>query len=379
MARLLLFLLPQTLSLLGSSLAQYGIIWMLTLRYASGKVLLAATLASFIPQILLMLLSGSVSDKKHRKLVIILSDGLSAITALILAFSYSDTLFLMIALALRSAFSGLQTPAVDSAVPFFVEDSKLEKANGLKALLSSIVTLLSPIATGVLLPAAGLTALLLLDAASALFAILLLLPLQVPEYSEEKNDEKREMFSLLKEKRMRNIFLFHGISLFLVAPGATLTPLLVAQAFSSSASSLSFSEAAYSLGMVIGGLLIALRGSRNSVVDIIISLVFYAMMMILISISPYFILYLCCNMVIGMISPRYTAAMASEVQRRTDGSRMGRSMALFSAIGTSAVPLGMMLFAPLADSVGVENVFAAAGLALLCFILICRKLLENKS
>ena len=98
MARLLLFLIPQSFSLLGSSIAQFGIIWTLTLSYSSGKILLLASLAAFIPQIALMILSGVLSDKRKRKRVIILSDLFSAFIALLFSLSIGEGINLYLCL-----------------------------------------------------------------------------------------------------------------------------------------------------------------------------------------------------------------------------------------------------------------------------------------
>ena len=376
MGRLLLFLLPQTLSLLGSLLAQYGIIWTLTLRYSSGKVLLAATLASFVPQILLMLLAGRAADRRGRKAVLIVSDLLSALTALILAMNAENTFMMIASLSLRSAFAGVQTPAVDSAIPFLAESEKLERANGLKALLSSAVMLLSPVIAGLLLPLTGLVSLLLLDVLSAAVAILLLLPFHVPEYEMKEENIHGGIFLFLRSHELRRILLFHGIALFLIAPGATLPPLFVDRIYSSSPLALSASEATYSLGMILGGMLIAFAGDQKGRRGIIIALLFYALMLLGMSLSPVFWGYLICNLSIGVISPGYTALMTAEVQRRTAESQMGMSMALLSAVSTAAVPLGMILFAPLADIMAIRGVFMAAGIALIIFIVSGHHLLE---
>ena len=179
MARLLLFLIPQSFSLLGSSIAQFGIIWTLTLSYSSGKILLLASIAAFIPQIALMILSGVLSDKRKRKRVIILSDLFSALIALLFSLSIGEGISLylcLFVLAARSAASGLQTPAVESALPLIAGSDNLKRANGMKGLLSSVVMLLSPVLAGILLPSFGLSGLMVLDAITALLAIVMLLP-----------------------------------------------------------------------------------------------------------------------------------------------------------------------------------------------------------
>ena len=364
MARLLLFLIPQSFSLLGSSIAQFGIIWTLTLSYSSGKILLLASLAAFIPQIALMILSGVLSDKRKRKRVIILSDLFSALIALLFSLSIGEGISLylcLFVLAARSAASGLQTPAVESALPLIAGADNLKRANGMKGLLSSVVMLLSPVLAGILLPSFGLSGLMVLDAVTALLAIVMLLPFSVPENQKREKAMLREGYTyVIREKRILRLLVFHFIALFLISPGAALTPLLVSVSFSPSSSLLSISESTYSIGMILGGLFISFSRRQPSSLAFLLSI--YALMLLCMSFCPLFALYAVMNGVIGFVSPQYTALMNSEIQGLTEEAKMGRVMSILSIVSVSAVPLGLLVMAPLADAFSVNVVFAVAGI-----------------
>ena len=364
MARLLLFLIPQSFSLLGSSIAQFGIIWTLTLSYSSGKILLLASLAAFIPQIALMILSGVLSDKRKRKRVIILSDLFSALIALLFSLSIGEGISLylcLFVLAARSAASGLQTPAVESALPLIAGSDNLKRANGMKGLLSSVVMLLSPVLAGILLPSFGLSGLMVLDAVTALLAIVMLLPFSVPENQKREKAMLREGYTyVIREKRILRLLVFHFIALFLISPGAALTPLLVSVSFSPSSSLLSISESTYSIGMILGGLFISFSRRQPSSLAFLLSI--YALMLFGMSFCPLFALYAVMNGVIGFVSPQYTALMNSEIQGLTEVAKMGRVMSILSIVSVSAVPLGLLVMAPLADTFSVNVVFAVAGI-----------------
>lgn len=364
MARLLLFLIPQSFSLLGSSIAQFGIIWTLTLSYSSGKILLLASLAAFIPQIALMILSGVLSDKRKRRRVIILSDLFSALIALLFSLSIGEGISLylcLFVLAARSAASGLQTPAVESALPLIAGSDNLKRANGMKGLLSSVVMLLSPVLAGILLPSFGLSGLMVLDAVTALLAIVMLLPFSVPENQKREKAMLREGYTyVIREKRILRLLVFHFIALFLISPGAALTPLLVSVSFSPSSSLLSISESTYSIGMILGGLFISFSRRQPSSLAFLLSI--YALMLFGMSFCPLFALYAVMNGVIGFVSPQYTALMNSEIQGLTEVAKMGRVMSILSIVSVSAVPLGLLVMAPLADTFSVNVVFAVAGI-----------------
>ena len=366
MSRLLFLLIPQALSLLGSSIAQFGIIWSLTIAYSSGKVLLLSSLAAFLPQIGLMVLSGVLSDRRKRKQMIILSDAVSGIVALFLAtFSFSGVLPLIMALLIRSACSGLQTPAVDSAVALLSDDNTRERANALRGLLSSAVMLLSPVLAGILLPIAGIRGLMLLDAATAVLAIMFIAFTSIPESS---NESKLSLLSGVRyafgESQIRKLLLFHFIALFLISPGASLTPLLVQRVHEGGEAYLSLSETAYSFGMVIGGMVLSIgKPVKDRKLSIALSLMIYASMLLLIGFTPFFLLYLLMNATIGFVSPRYTALMNSEVQEECSNDMMGRVMSFLAIISSTAIPLGLLIAAPLSDVVDIRIVFICFGLA----------------
>lgn len=80
------------------------------------------------------------------------------------------------------------------------------------------------------------------------------------------------------------------------------------------------------------------------------------------SFCPLFALYAVMNGVIGFVSPQYTALMNSEIQGLTEEAKMGRVMSILSIVSVSAVPLGLLVMAPLADTFSVNVVFAVAGI-----------------
>ena len=78
----------QTISLFGSSLVQFELIWYLTQKTGSATVLATASLFAMLPQILLGPIAGTVVDRGNRRLIMIASDSLIAVSTLGLAFLF---------------------------------------------------------------------------------------------------------------------------------------------------------------------------------------------------------------------------------------------------------------------------------------------------
>lgn len=112
---IVLFLSSQTVSLFGSSLVQYAIMWYITLNTKSGIMMTLYIICGFIPTFLLSPVAGVWADRYNRKVLIMLSDGMIALSTLVLALlflmGYEEAWLLFVMAAIRALGSGVQTPA----------------------------------------------------------------------------------------------------------------------------------------------------------------------------------------------------------------------------------------------------------------------------
>lgn len=115
------FLAAQTISLFGSALVQYAMVWYLTLYTGSGKVLTLSTICGFLPQVLISFFAGTWLDRYNRKKLMMLSDGVIAFVTGILGIGFlmgkATTTGVIVVLAIRSIGSGIQTPAAQAVIP----------------------------------------------------------------------------------------------------------------------------------------------------------------------------------------------------------------------------------------------------------------------
>jgi MFS transporter, DHA3 family, macrolide efflux protein len=82
---IILFLGSQTISLFGSSLVQYAIMWYITLNTQSGVMMTIYILCGFFPTFFISPFAGVWADRYNRKILIVLSDSMIAFSRLILA------------------------------------------------------------------------------------------------------------------------------------------------------------------------------------------------------------------------------------------------------------------------------------------------------
>ncbi|MGI6251175.1 MAG: MFS transporter [Anaerolineaceae bacterium] len=74
----------QAVSILGSVIVQFALIWNLTEKTDSAAVLATGTIVSILPGVILGPFSGALVDRLNRKLIMVISDLLVALFTLVL-------------------------------------------------------------------------------------------------------------------------------------------------------------------------------------------------------------------------------------------------------------------------------------------------------
>lgn len=367
------FLSAQTVSLFGSSIVQYAIVWYITLTTSSGKMLMFSTLCGFMPQIIISLFAGVWIDRYDRKKMVMLSDSVIAFSTLLLAVSflagYKNIWLLMAVLIIRSAGTGIQTPAVNAIIPQIVPDQQLMRVNGINSTVSSIIMFISPAVSGAVLSVSSLEATLFIDVVSAVIGVGITSTIFIRPYEKSLPStnsylaEIKNGFAYLKENRfIKRLLIFQLVILFLISPSAFLTPLMVSRTFGKEVWRLTASEMTYSLGMIMGGLLIASWGGfKKKLNTTMLAGAFYGALMIGLGTAPLFLIYLVCNALIGITAPCYNAPITVTIQEKVIPQMHGRIFSFMQIATSCALPLGMVLFGPLADIFRVQSLLIASG------------------
>lgn len=366
------FLTAQTISLLGSSLVQYAIVWHITLSTSSGRMMTIATVCGFLPQILISLFAGVWVDRFDRKLLSMVSDGVIAAATLALAILFltgHKSIWLLFAvLLIRSAGTGVQTPAVNAIIPQIVPGEQLMRVNGINSTVSSLMMLLSPALSGAVLSVMSIEATFFIDVVTAVIGIGITAGVTVPRLTKHEDVQPgicdiRDGFLYLKQHDLvRNLLIFQIVTLILISPSAFLTPLLVSRTFGAEVWRLTVSEMTFSLGAVLGGVLIAAWGGfKNRRHTILLAVVAYGTLMIGLGLAPVYLVYLLVNLSIGITMPCYNTPITVMVQEEVEPAMHGRIFSLVQISGSCALPLGMMIFGPLSDLVPIQLLLVTCG------------------
>ncbi len=387
----ILFLSSQTISLFGSSLVQYAIMWYIVLQTQSGLMMTISIISGFLPTFFLSPFAGVWADRYNRKILIVLSDTVIAVSTLILAvlflLGYDSIWLLFIFLAVRALGAGIQTPAVGAFLPQLVSEDKLTKVNATNGSIQALVMLVSPMLSGALLTLAPIEAIFFIDVVTAAIAVtVMLLFLHIPAHAKalEKQpvsyfkDMNQGFIYIRNHKYVKNFFWFCGVFFFLIAPAAFLTPLQVARSFGDDVWRLTAIEIAFSSGMMLGGIVIATWGGfKNKIYTMTLSCLVSGMGTIALGIINIFWIYLGVMLLIGIFMPAFNTPSTVLLQEKVEPDFLGRVFGVMGMISSSMMPLGMLIFGPIADYVKIEWLLIGTGCAIfiLAFFLIGNRVL----
>lgn len=373
---IVLFLLSQTISLFGSTLVQYAIMWHITLTTQSGVMMTIAIICGFLPTLFLSPFAGVWADRYNRKTLIILSDSMIAISTLVLAILFFigyDMLWLLFVVStIRALGTAVQMPAVGAFLPQLVPQDKLTRVNATNGSIQALVMLVSPMLSGALLTIASIEIIFFIDVITAALAVLVLfLFLQVPAHAKALQKPTIGYFSDMREGFMyinehgyvKKMFLFCAFYFVLVAPVAFLTPLQVTRSFGADVWRLTAIEVTFSIGMMMGGIMMAYwEGFKNKVHSMTLSILIIGGCTFVLGIIPIFSIYLVFMGLAGIAMPIFNTPFTVLLQEKVEADFLGRVFGVLGMISSTMMPLGMLLFGPLADIINIEWLLIGTGL-----------------
>lgn len=373
--QVVLFLISQNVSLFGSAVVGYAIIWYITLETSSGVWLMLTTICSMLPQVFVSLWGGVWADRYDRKLLIMISDAFIAVSTLGLAIAFwlgfTRIELLLVVSVVRSVGAGIQMPAVNAIYPQLVPPENLTRVQGINQSLSSILMLLAPAVGGVVLGTMDLAWAFMIDVVTASAAILILRLIIVNRV--ERGDESTSLLDELKKgvryafgnPLLKGIIICYGFSFFLITPAAVLTPLMIERSFGGEVWRLTANEIVWTVGSFVGGIAVSLYGNiKNKILTIALCLVAFGISFTLLGLAGNFVLYLLVMGISGFFMPIIATAETVFIQEITAPQMMGRVFSIIQIITSAAMPLAILLFGPLADVVPVETLLIISGILL---------------
>ena len=185
MLGLSIVLAGQAVSILASGMTGFALsIWVFQ-KTSSATSLGIMQSAFTLPYLLIIPLAGVLVDRYNRKLMMMVSDltaGLGSLTILILlATGHLQIWHFYVVNVLIGLGNAFQWPAYSAAITTMIPKEHYGRANGMMSFVQAGPSAVAPLLAGALLPVIGLKGILLIDIATFVLAIGVLLMVHVPQ------------------------------------------------------------------------------------------------------------------------------------------------------------------------------------------------------
>ena len=361
------------ISRLGDGLYLVAIAWQ---TYAVSNVPTAMSvvgLATTVPQLVLLLFSGALSDRLPRRRLMVGADALRAVAIGTLgALALADALSLATIFALVAVYAvgtALFQPASMSLLPQVVPQDRRAQANGLMRLAGALaIRLVGPALGGGVVGAFGAGTAFLVDAATFVASLVLLL--MVSAYPLPEREAKslladvREGLGFVRRQRWLTASLAAASIGLLCYEGPTviLLPYLIKNHFGGHASDLGFVLSAGGVGAVLAAFLISHFGlprRRMALMYVLWTAIAGSILLYAVAGSIWQLAVVCFLAIGSMIGGE--VIWMTLLQDHVPHQLLGRVASLDTVVSFSLVPVSMALTGPIAAAAGAKPTMLVAG------------------
>lgn len=376
----------QTLSMFGSSVVQFALVWWLTISTGSATVLALASLMGILPMIVAGPLAGTLVDRWNRRVVMMVSDSFTAVVSLglvlLFASGNAQAWHVYAAMLLRSLAAAFQQPAMQVSTSLMVPSQHLTRVAGLNSFMSGLSSIVTP-AIGALLITAKLPIeyILALDIVTAIPAVLPLFFIPVPEpvrkaHAAHGSPQKSSVWQEFLEG-LRYVRAWPGLLLlmcmamllnFLLSPASALLPLLVKNYFRGDAQELALMEGVFGVGLIAGGALLGIWGGfKRRILTSLVGIFGIGAGTLIQGLAPAnaFWMPVAAMVLVGLMLPIANGPIGAIMQAAVEPGMQGRVNMLIGSVATAMTPLSLMIAGPVADAISIQGWFIAAGLTCL--------------
>jgi DHA3 family macrolide efflux protein-like MFS transporter len=367
----------QALSLLGSQLVQFAIIWHLTTSTNSATTLAIASMMGLLPQVLLSPFIGTWVDRGNRRLIMMAADTTVAIATIVLvglfAFNLVETWHIYAALFIRSVAGGFHEFAFGASVVLLVPKDQLTRVQGFNQALYGMLNIISAPLGAFLLTVLPMQGILSIDVSTALIAVAILFFIQIPQ--PEKTGQIPATFWQDFKAGFNYIITWRGLVVLLLlvmvinfffTATEPLTPLLITNHFSGGADKFALWMSLFAGGTVAGGLILgAWGGFKRKIVTAQTGLILSGLCTVVIGVVPpgMFMPALIGNTLVGMLLPIINGSFGATLQATITPEMQGRVFAFIRSAAMLVSPLSLIVAGPFADAFGIQIWFLVAGVS----------------
>lgn len=367
----------QAISLLGSQIVQFALIWYLTQQTGSATILAVASLVGLLPSVVLSPLVGTLVDRWNRRAIMMISDVTIAMATALLAglffFNVVQIWHIYVLMFIRAVGGSFQSSASGASTVLLVPKEQLPRVQGLNQSLNGGLNIIASPLGALLLQVMPIQGMLMIDLVSAVFAVGPLFFVDIPQpVRKHAPDQKPSVWADMREglvyvwswPGLMLVLLMATLINFLATPTFALLPLLVTKHFHGDALQLGWLDAASGGGIIAGGVLLTVWGGfKRRMLTALLGLILMGLALAAVGAVPanLIILAIVAMVIMGTMNTIVNGSIGAILQGAIAPDMQGRVFSLVFTVATAMAPLGLVIAGPLADKFGVPVWFWVGG------------------
>jgi DHA3 family macrolide efflux protein-like MFS transporter len=377
----------QALSLVGSQVGGFALVWWLTQKTGGSATILALmTFIAMLPGVILGPFVGALVDRWDRRRVMIVADGTIALfSAGLVALLWLHALqiwHVYVIMFVRALGGTFHYSAMQASTSLMVPKSQLARVGGMNQTLRGAMDIITPPLGALLMELIPLYAIMGIDVVTAAFAIAPLFFIAVPQPPRRTIEEqpalvKRQSAAVMLFHDVKEgfVYIWHWTGLFIILlmatvlnmmanPAFSLLPILVKTHFAGGALQLGWLSSSWGIGLIAGGLTLSVWGGfRRKIYTSLTGLVGMGIGTFIVGIASLAGFWMAWGGMLfaGFMNPIVNAPFLAILQSAVTQELQGRVFTAVGSMAGAASLLGMAIAGPIADRFGVQVWFVAMG------------------
>lgn len=378
----------QALSLVGSQVGGFALVWWLTQETGGSATILALmTFIAMLPGVILGPFVGALVDRWDRRRVMIVADStialFSAGLAVLLWLNALQIWHVYVIMFIRALGGTFHYSAMQASTSLMVPRSQLARVGGMNQTLRGALDIITPPLGALLMELLPLYLIMGIDVVTAAFAIVPLFFIAIPKpprravEEEPSLTERRSPVAVLFRDVWEGFsYVWHWTGLFIILlmatvlnmmanPAFSLLPILVKTHFAGDALQLGWLSSSWGIGLIAGGLTLSVWGGfRRKIYTSLTGLVGMGLGTLIVGIASPTGFWLAWGGMLfaGFMNPIVNAPFMAILQSAVAPEIQGRVFTAVGSMAGAASLLGMAIAGPVADQFGVQVWFMAAGI-----------------
>ena len=250
------------------------------------------------------------------------------------------------------------------------------RVNGIFQSIGSAMALIAPAVAAAVFATFGIVQVFFLDVITAIIGVGFLAIVAVPDIDRSgveptsyRQDLVEGMRYIATHRIVRWLLVVFAIIFLLTVAPSFVTPLLIVRDFGPEEWKLAALEIAFSVGMVLGGIVVAGWLAKRSRMGLIMfSTYVFGALTVGMGLTGNLWVFYGLMFLLGLSVPLFSTPFMTMIQETVEPAKHGRVFSYVSIVMALATPVGMSVFGPLADTVSVQSLLIVGGLATIGFM-----------